>query len=251
MTRPTVRDIAAQSPAALSVFEKYKIDYCCGGHRPLAEACGERGVSPETVLAEVEEGSYRPAPERNWGAASLRELIGHIVRRHHGYLNTELPVLAARLAKVVEAHGPRHSQTLGPLESTFSALKGELEMHLRKEETVLFPAIEEMETAGAEPLCGTLRNPIRMMEYEHESAGQALRTMRQLTADYAAPADACITFRALYAGLEELEKDLHTHIHLENNILFPRAAEMENNRAVQAERASADRVSAERVSAGE
>ncbi len=233
MTEQTVREIAATNPAAVRVFEKHGIDYCCGGQRPLGEVCAERGISPEAILAEVEAGSRGQAPERDWMTASLAELIAHIVCRHHAYLNTELPLLEARLAKVVEVHGSRHPEVLRPLQPVFAALKGELEMHLRKEEMVLFPAIQELETAAAAgreaelPHFGTVRNPIRMMEHEHESAGQALRTMRELTRGYAPPADACATYRALYAGLEELEKDLHTHIHLENNILFPRAAKLE------------------------
>ncbi len=233
MTEPTVRDIAATNPAAVRVFEKHGIDYCCGGQRPLAQVCTERGLSAEAVLAEVEAGSRGQAPARDWMTASLAELIHHIVSRHHAYLKAELPALEARLAKVVEVHGTNHGDVLAPLQQVFSGLKEELEMHLGKEEMVLFPAIESIEAAAnagraPEPLpFGTVRNPIRMMEHEHDGAGRALRTMRELTHDYAPPADACTTYRALYTGLEELEKDLHAHIHLENNILFPRAAELE------------------------
>ncbi|HEY1205503.1 MAG: iron-sulfur cluster repair di-iron protein [Bryobacteraceae bacterium] len=234
MTQETVRDIAAANPAAVRVFEKYGIDYCCGGHRPLAEVCTERGIAADTVLAEVEAGSRGQAPDRDWMTARLTELIGHIVSRHHRYLNTELPALEVRLAKVVEVHGAKHPEVLGPLHSVFASLKDELEAHLQKEEMVLFPAIEELEaasTAGRRPHLppfGTVRNPIRMMEHEHDGAGQALRTMRDLTGGYQPPADACTTYPALYTGLEELEKDLHTHIHLENNILFPRAVALES-----------------------
>jgi regulator of cell morphogenesis and NO signaling len=234
MTEQTVRDIAASNPAAVRVFEKYSIDYCCGGQRPLAEVCTERGISTEAVLAEVQATSLAHAPERDWMTASLADLVAHIVGRHHAYLKTELPLLEARLAKVVEAHRAKHSGILGPLQSVFAGLKNELDTHLWKEESVLFPAIEEMEaaaSAGRTPQptpFGTVRNPIRMLEHEHDTAGHALRAMRELTQDYAPPADACTTFRALYAGLAELERDLHTHIHLENNILFPRAAELEN-----------------------
>jgi regulator of cell morphogenesis and NO signaling len=233
MAEEILGDIAAARPAAARVFEKYKIDYCCGGHRPLAEACSERGISAEELLAEVEKTAPGEAAGQDWAKASLAELILYIVRRHHGYLNSELPILRERLAKVIAAHGGRHSEVLRPLESTFNALKDELEMHLRKEEAMLFPAIEKLEAAEAAgrapglPPFGTVRNPIRMMEWEHDSAGQALRRMREITADYTPPADACATWRALYSGLEELEKDLHAHIHLENNILFPRAAEVE------------------------
>jgi regulator of cell morphogenesis and NO signaling len=237
MTEQTVGEIAAATPAAVSVFEKYRIDYCCGGHRPLAQACQERDVSAAAVLAEVEERTHRAAPDRDWTGASLTELIGHIVGTHHRYLNAELPVLEARLAKVLDAHGAKHSAALGPLQSVFTSLKGELEMHLRKEEAILFPAIEELDAAREdgrtpEPLpFGTVRNPIRMMELEHDGAGQALAAMRQITQGFTPPDDACVTFRALYTGLEELEGDLHVHIHLENNILFPKAVELERTTA--------------------
>ncbi len=233
MTNQTVREIAATNPAAVSVFEKHGIDYCCGGQRPLSDACAERGLSAETLLAEVAANSSGAAPQTEWASASLARLIEHVVSTHHAYLNRELPALEARMAKVVDVHGAKHGETLRPLQSVFAGLKTELELHLSKEEMVLFPAIEEIEAAAAEnrtpllPPFGTVRNPIRMMEHEHDAAGHALRAIRELTHNYAPPADACTTFRALYAGLEALEKDLHAHIHLENNILFPRAAEME------------------------
>jgi regulator of cell morphogenesis and NO signaling len=240
MTERTIGDIAAARPAAVRVFEHYGIDYCCGGQRSLADACAERGVSAEEVLAAVETNDRSDAPERDWTTATLGRLIGHIVHRHHGYLYAELPTLRDRLAKVIAAHGDRHSETLGPLEATFSALNDELGLHLRKEEEILFPAIGELEAAETArrapvlPPFGTVRNPIRMMENEHESAGRALRAMRELTGNYAVPPDACSTWRALFAGLEELEKDLHAHIHLENNVLFPRAAELEKRMASDA-----------------
>ncbi len=229
----TVRDIATTSPAAVQVFEKYHIDYCCGGNRAFAEVCGERGLAPETVLAEVALAGPAASSPRDWLDASLTELIAHIVSRHHGYLKRELPALEARSQKVLAKHGAKYSQTLSRLHEVFLRLKDELDLHLQKEEMILFPAIEALEAAEAArrapaPLpFGTVRNPIRMMEHEHGSAGEALAALRSLTDNYAAPGDACTTFLALYQGLAELERDLHTHIHLENNILFPRAAELE------------------------
>ncbi len=229
MSQQTVGEIAAQAPAAVRVFEKYGIDYCCGGKRPLEEACRERGISPEAVLAEVKESAAGGAADRDWSRASLSELIGHIVSTHHAYLKTELPLLDARLARVIEAHGAVHGEMLKSLRSVFQALEHELLAHLNKEELILFPVIEDLERArneGRPPAptpFGSIQNPIRMMIFEHDSAGQALTRMREITGSYTLPQNACATFSALYAGLEELEADLHQHIHLENNILFPRA----------------------------
>jgi len=185
------------------------------------------------LMEEVEADAANAPEERDWSKASLAELIGHIVSKHHAYLNNELPVIEQRMAKVLGKHGANHSDFLPQLAELFAALKAELEIHLRKEELILFPAIEELEAAAEEgrramPVpFGTVKNPIRMMEHEHDGAGAALRSARELTRGYAPPEDACPTFRALYHEMEALERDLHAHIHLENNILFPRASELE------------------------
>jgi regulator of cell morphogenesis and NO signaling len=232
MTETTVREIATTSPAAVRVFEKYSIDYCCGGHRPLDEACREKGLSAEAVLAEVASSARQGDSGRNWARAPLSELITHILTTHHAYLNAELPHLEARLAKIAGKHGEKYPE-LTRLQDVFAGLKAELESHCGKEEVVLFPAIADLEAAAGEgrapaPSCfGTVRNPIRMMMHEHDGAGEALREMRRLTQDYAVPEGVCPTFRATYADLEAMERDLHQHIHLENNILFPRAIQLE------------------------
>lgn len=233
MSALTVGEIATQTPAAVRVFEKHQIDYCCGGQRSLQAACQERGISAEALLAELEQAGRLPDSGRDWTHASLAELVEHILSTHHDYLKQELPALSARLVRVMEAHGANHGQTLVPLSSAFRSLQEEITGHLRKEEMVLFPAILELETAsaaGRRPAptpFGSIGNPIRMMVFEHDNAGEALSEMRRLTQGYVTPPDACATFRALYQGLEELEADLHQHIHLENNILFPRAIRLE------------------------
>jgi regulator of cell morphogenesis and NO signaling len=236
MTQPTVGEIAAGMPSAVRVFEKYQIDYCCGGHRPLGQVCQERGISAETLLAEVEQAGRRPDSGRDWAHSSLGELMAHILSTHHQYLRSGLPALSARLTRVAEAHAEKHGETLVPLASVFEGLKEEISAHLRKEEMILFPAIQELEAARAtgrrarpSPF-GSVENPVRMMTFEHDNAGRALVQMRRLTEGYTAPPDACATYRALYQGLEELEADLHQHIHLENNILFPRAIGLEQSR---------------------
>jgi regulator of cell morphogenesis and NO signaling len=234
ITIQTVGEIAAQSLAAVRVFEKHGIDYCCGGQRSLDDACRERGIDTEALLGEVEAACQtRGESDRNWADAPLKDLIDHIVAKHHAYLRHELPHIEQRMTKVLEAHRRLHGDILIPLARVFADLRAELEMHMRKEETILFPFIaraEQSAAAGAPwtpPPFGTVGNPIRMMEHEHESAGRALQEIRRLTSRFALPEDACATYRALYAGLAELERDLHMHIHLENNILFPRALEME------------------------
>ncbi len=230
----TVAEIAASSLAAVRVFEKFGIDYCCGGKRPLADVCKDKNYTLELVERELDAAlAGGDAPERDWNTAPLVELIGHIVNVHHEYLRRELPAVQARLDKVYRVYNERYGPTLPGLPEVFADLRAELEMHMRKEEMVLFPAIAAGEAAADAGLpfpptpFGTVANPIRMMEAEHDSAGQALARIREITSDYALPKHACVTYRALMSGLEELERDLHLHIHLENNILFPRAWKLE------------------------
>jgi regulator of cell morphogenesis and NO signaling len=230
----TVAEIAAQSLAAVRVFEKYGIDYCCGGKRPLAEVCRQKGQSVEEVQKELDAAISGTAPSsRDWNSAPLADLIEHIVLTHHEYLRRELPAIEKRLEKVYRVYNERYGPTLTGLPDVFAGLHLELEMHMRKEERILFPTIvasEEAITHGRllPVTCfGTVSNPIRMMESEHESAGDALAQIRSITNDFALPEYACVTYKALMRSLEELEKDLHVHIHLENNILFPRAEAME------------------------
>lgn len=213
----TVAELAALSPAAIRVFEDHGIDFCCGGAKPLAEACREKQVDPAALLAALEAAlrAAPPAAGENWRAAPLEALIDHILEHHHAYLRAELPRLRGRMAAVRAAHGERDGARLEELDRVLSGLRQELEMHMHKEELILFPAIRR-----GEPW---IRQPIALMEMEHESAGAALASLRRLTSGYQPPQHACATYRALYSGLEELEKDLHVHIHLENNILFPRA----------------------------
>jgi regulator of cell morphogenesis and NO signaling len=231
----TVGEIARENPASVRVFEKYKIDYCCGGKISFAEACQARGIAPADLQSELDAAGAQPGVQRDWSEAPLGLLIDHIVGTHHVYLKSELPRLQAWLDKVLSAHGTNYGSTLVPLANTFEALRAELESHLGKEEMILFPLIKGMESAKgsgqqAPPAhCGSVNNPIRVMVHEHDNAGQALQAIHRITGGYTVPADACNTYRALYHGLAELESDLHRHIHLENNILFPRAAELERN----------------------
>ncbi len=225
-----VGELVVQNTARSRVFERFGIDFCCGGHRPLNEACAERGVSSQTVveaLMEVDNESAG-APQRDWSAASLSSLIEHILDTHHRYLKEELPRLAALLDKVTQVHGERHP-SLHECRRVFAGLREELESHMAKEETVLFPMIARMEASQVivPEHCGSVQNPIRVMEAEHDGAGNALTILRDRTDGYTVPADACGSYRALLDGLHTLEQDLHQHIHKENNILFPRAIRLE------------------------
>jgi regulator of cell morphogenesis and NO signaling len=231
-TMKTVREVAVELPGATRIFEKLGIDYCCGGGKALDEACLAAGVSADDVIALLEEAGSTAAEARDWNAAPLSELVAHIVTRHHGFTREELVRVSNLLAKVCSVHGENHPE-LHRLHTVFQELKHELTSHMLKEEQVLFPYIENLETAVRRgepvptPYFGTVRNPVRMMMQEHDDAGQALRDLREVSSNYQVPADGCISFRTLYQALEEFERDLHQHIHLENNILFPRAAELE------------------------
>lgn len=234
-TAKTVRELAVELPSAIRVFEKFGIDYCCGGHRTLEQACTASKSQVDAVLTALSaaESSRGEEQTTNWNEKPLADLMAHIVNKHHSYVRQELPRLGALATKVVTKHGPNHPETT-QVQEIFEALSDELTTHLMKEEQVLFPYVERMEEAviekrpNAQSSCfGTVQNPVRMMMMEHDSAGEALRQLRSLTSDYRAPQDACMSFQALYKGLEEFEADLHQHIHLENNILFPRAIAME------------------------
>ena len=212
-----VGQLAADHPAATRVFARHGLDYCCGGGRPLREACKTKGIDLNRLIGEIRrELADAPSPGEDWSQAPLAELTRHIVRTYHRPLGEELPRLESMTRKVVRAHGERDPERLEDLLAVFLGLRAELETHMRKEESVLFPMIEAGRGAGTAA-------PISVMEHEHEEAAAALRRIRELTDDYAPPEGACTTWRALWHGLESLERDLREHIHLENNILFPRA----------------------------
>lgn len=232
----TTADVVIQFPYLRRSMEQLGIDYCCGGHRTLAEAAERAGVNIEEVLKELRE-SELPANAKDnktdWTAVSLTELTDHIINTHHVFTRKELERCAMLLGKVVAAHGATHGALLEDLSKEFSELKEELDSHLLKEERILFPVIKVIEAyvrdGGPRPerLCGSVANPIQQMILEHDHAGESLAGMRRITDGYKLPADACRTFESLYDGLAELEDDLHQHIHLENNILFPAAIELE------------------------
>jgi regulator of cell morphogenesis and NO signaling len=230
----TVGEVARSHPASIPLLEKHGIDFCCGGNRPIGEAIREKGIAFSEFLHTVEKGQHSLAHSQSpdWAEAKLGHLIDHIVSRHHTYLRSELPHLAQMMAKVTEAHGVRHGDSLLPLAKLYGVFRGELEDHMWKEENMLFPIIwrlgEEHLSTREIPRRVSVSDLIRVMEFEHRSAGNAIEEMRRLTNAYETPADGCTTYRALMEGLKALESDLHQHIHLENNILFPRAIELES-----------------------
>lgn len=228
----TVREIALENPASMPVFESLGIDYCCGGERRLDDACRSAGVEVDRVLRLIGRAEHDTnSVSEDWRQRPLTELIEYIVNKHHAFVRQELPRIEALLTKVYGKHGPAHPE-LHEIDALFRAIAQELSTHQFKEEHVLFPYIERMEKSGAhnaaQRACfDSVARPIANMIAEHDDAGSILRQIRELSGGYAAPADACPTFHSLYRSLEGFERDLHRHVHLENNVLFLRAIEME------------------------
>lgn len=230
----TIREIAVESPATIRVFEQFGIDYCCGGRKPLAQACEELQLSLDQVKEKLAEalGTPQEADLAALTTAPLRRVIQHIVREHHTYCRQELPRLTALAAKVVSRHGETHPE-LAQIQQRVHVLRDEMFSHMQKEEEMLFPYIAKMEfelEAGREmpgSVFGSVANPIRRMMMEHDSAGELTAEIRALSGGYQPPEGACPSYRGFFSGLQEFEADLHRHVHLENNILFPRAQRME------------------------
>ena len=222
----TVREIAVENPAATRVFETLGIDYCCGGKRSLSAACAAANVPLETAIGLLN-ACDRTQESDVPNDAALGVITRHIVERHHGYVRSESPRIAGLLAKVCGKHGAAHPE-LSEVQSAFTALAADLAAHMMKEERILFPYIEALSGLVPPAACfDTVESPIAAMIADHEDAGEILSKIRALTNGYQAPQGVCPTFQALYRALEEFERDLHRHVHLENNILFPRAISAE------------------------
>lgn len=226
----SVGEIVRQQPMRSRVFEALKIDYCCGGKVSLARACEKHGIRVAEVLQKIEQSDAQSdlGESSDPDAMSLGELADHIEATHHAYLREELPRLDWMTEKVARVHGETEPR-LQQVREAFVALRAELEPHMMKEEQVLFPIVRRLESSGTatDHPCGSVANPIRQMEHEHDRAGDALAILRAATDDYAPPEWACNTYRAMLASLEELEADMHQHIHKENNVLFPKAIKFE------------------------
>ncbi len=227
----TIRSVVADDYRAAAVFERYGIDFCCGGNRPIAEACRERGADDGKLVAELEAALASAQDQPRVGAWDLDFLAAYIVNNHHAYVRQAVGPMQAHTRKVAEVHGDHHPE-VKEIARRFDRVVAELMAHLGKEERVLFPHISRLAEAarGAEvPVApfGSVANPIAMMELEHRSAGDEMAAIRALSAGFVPPPDACTTFKVTYQELQAFEADLHRHVHLENNILFPRALDLE------------------------
>jgi len=232
----TVRDLAVELPNATRVFEKNRIDYCCGGDQLLGAACAKAGVDLQTLEKMLE---ANPGPALNatveFQNLSAAELIEYILDKHHVYTRDEMQRLETLVDKVVNAHGANHPELLS-IRDLLQQLIAELRGHMFKEEQILFPFIVQLEhyVSQGQPApfapFGTVNNPIRMLMFEHDKAGELLREMRKLSRDYKVPENACMSYQTFYEALEAFEQDLHQHIHLENNVLFPMASKLESGK---------------------
>lgn len=228
-----VRNIVVEMPNAIPVLERFGIDYCCGGKHTLAEACTQREQSIALVLDELKHREQdATAPELKWQTALLSDLIDHIVQTHHAFTREQLALIQELAFKVERRHGTAHPE-VHKVNEALAIIGSELTHHFFCEENVLFPHIKQLDqkqTSVAHPMFDTMQHPVTQMMKEHDQAGDELRALREITNQYQPPADACTTYRAFYRAMEDLERDLHRHIHLENNILFPRALVLESER---------------------
>lgn len=230
----TIGEIALEMPNTTRVFEEFKIDYCCGGGKTFMEACESAGADPKIVLEKISRISEsEETVELGWIVnASLSQLVDYLEDKHHTFTKTELGQLLPLMEKVARVHGERHPELL-ELQGVFQTLCDDLLPHLRKEEMILFPYVREMEFklgkgySATLPNFGSVQHPVQVMMTEHDTDGELLVKMRELSKDYKIPEDACSSFTALYTRMKALEKDLHQHIHLENNLVFPKAVELE------------------------
>lgn len=228
----SLAQIVNNNHRAAAVFEKYHLDFCCKGKRTLEQACNEKDLKIEEIIADLEsaEQSANENTAINFNEMTLGQLSEYIVMTHHSYVQKEMPQILSYLQKVASKHGDRHPEMWKVL-ALFVAVKEELEQHMKKEEEILFPRIQETEkwvNEGKEiHISHTyLLSPVKMMEQEHEHAGELLAEINKLTDNYQPPAEACTTYKLSFAALQAFELDLHQHVHLENNILFPKALQL-------------------------
>jgi regulator of cell morphogenesis and NO signaling len=229
----TIRDIVANDYRAAAVFQRHGIDFCCGGDRSVEDACRARDLSPNLVLEDLAAATATPAGDvPRFNSWDLSSLISYIVSNHHAYVRQAIPALLLHTQKVAAVHGQNHPEMI-EVAGQFDGVADEMRAHMDKEERILFPFIQALDIAAREgrpaprlPF-GSIGNPIRMMEMEHESAGGAMARIQELTHGYQPPEDACTTYRVALQELDAFERDLHTHVHLENNILFPKAMELD------------------------
>ena len=219
----SVAEIAAALPASVRIFQRHGVDFCCGGKKPLGIVCEEQGLSFAEVASAIEQAAATPATAPpDWTCSPLHVLMDHIISTYHDPLREELPRLERMASRVLRVHGGREPRVLGRIDAIVRELSADLNEHMRKEELVLFPSIWAMER-GVSDGARSVAAPIRVMELEHDRAGDLLAELRGITVGFVCPQWGCQTLRALYHGLGELEASMYVHVHLENNVLFPRA----------------------------
>lgn len=228
----TIGELVAEDYRTAQVFEKYGIDFCCGGKAFFNETCRRQGIDGDAILSEIAESRREPIERgRDYGAWALPFLIDYIINAHHGYLNEDMGPIAGYAHKIADVHGSNHPEVI-EIAAIFDQIVAGMTAHLREEEDVLFPAIkriDEAKKAGVTPLpedAGAIQDSLVRLGREHEEIGDAVHKIRHLSGEYAIPADVCNTFVLTYKKLKEFEDDLHMHVHLENNILFPKAAHL-------------------------
>jgi len=228
----TLSEIVAEDFKAAAVFEKYNLDFCCGGNKPVSEACREKGLDCSALIKELQSMNNADGNTEKYNDWSLDFLIDYIINNHHAYVARMIPVLATHTQKIASVHGENH-QELIKVSSIFERVYKDLRQHMMKEEQILFPFIKQLVNAKTNgrkaegPYFGTVKNPIMMMEAEHQAAGDELYEIRNLTNNYMIPEDACDTYKATMLELKEFEEDLHKHVYLENYILFPKSVDLE------------------------
>lgn len=223
MSSQSLGEIVAIMPQASEVFKQYKLDFCCGGNRPLIEAIMEQNLDEEEVLSRLHEtlneSKTQEVASKDFREMTQRELIEHIEKTHHRYLKKVLPELSELTTKIMKVHGLNHD-ALFKVHKLFHALKVDLDQHLLKEEEILFPLIKALDKSCDSDVLYNVQNVMKETEAEHEVAGDIIKELRKITEDYKVPADGCSTYALTFKKLEEMESDLFQHIHLENNILF-------------------------------
>ncbi len=234
LTAQTVADIVTENIKTANVFKKYGIDFCCGGGVSIDKVCQEKKIDPKLLEQELLAVTQEKNRDHDYNSWKLDFLINYIINVHHSYVVKAVPQILQYSNKVAEVHGDLHPEVI-KINDLFHHVANELRAHMSKEEELLFPYIIELVKARSNkesaqpPSFGTVRNPIQMMITEHENVGESLRIFDKLSNNYTPPESACNTYRALYANLSEFEQDLHLHIHLENNILFPKAVKLEQD----------------------
>jgi len=225
----TIAEIVSEDISTASVFKKYQLDFCCGGGKTVAKACEKNNINMDDVLHDLENLTYNNTnPNLNFKDWNLDFLIDYIVNVHHTFVSNNVGLINEFAQKVAKVHGDHNPETI-EIANLFVSLSNELLAHMQKEERVLFPAIKEMlKNQQSNFPFGSIENPVRMMEHEHDNAGDIIKKIQILSNNFTTPDYACNTYKALYHKLEEFTNDLFQHIHLENNILFPKVRKLEN-----------------------